>query len=114
MVERRKEDTMEPSKIRRLLAATAVVSVLAILVISPANAYWLNEGGAGPAAAPVVGNPGDGGQALATGVAEPVATTSGSGSVDTWMIVGVAGGFALLLAAGGALLTVHHRRVALP
>ena len=58
MVEQRKEATVDTSKTLRILAATAVVSALAILLTSPAQAYLPNEGG-GSVATPTVGNPGD-------------------------------------------------------
>jgi hypothetical protein len=133
MVIRRKEDRMEPSRTRRLLVTSAIVSALAVLMVAPANAYFVNEDGAGPTAAPLVGNPGDsawiaqgqaavqavgnagdGGNALSTRIAEPVGSTGSSGGIDTAMVVGLAGGCALVLAACGLFFTARHRRVALP
>ena len=57
MVEQRKEATVDTSKTIRMLAATAVVSALAILVTSPAHAYVPNEG-AGPVTRTIVGDRG--------------------------------------------------------
>ena len=57
MVEQRKEATVDTSKTIRLLGATAVVSALAILLTSPAQAYVPDEG-AGPVTRTIVGNPG--------------------------------------------------------
>lgn len=120
---------MTPQKTSRMLVATAVVSVLAILLVTPAQAYWANEGG-GSTPTAVVGNPGDSGwiaeQAPQT-VGNPgdgayvssgdttFATSTGSG-FDTQTFALIAGGavLALILCAGALVLSSRHRRVALP
>jgi hypothetical protein len=128
---------MEPSHTRRILATTAVVGALALLVLSPAQAYLPIEGdGAGstsastfqlrrdPGAAAggiaystsgaVVGNPGDAATAMQ---APDVATVASGGSdgIGTSLVVGLAGGALLLLAVGGAIvITTRRNRVALP
>ena len=56
MVEQRKEATVDTSKAIRMLAATAVVSALAILLTSPAHAYVPDEG-VGPVTRTIVGDP---------------------------------------------------------
>ncbi len=135
MVEQRKEATVEPSKTLRMLAATAVVSALAILLASPAQASFISDGGAGPVAAPSVGNPADSAwiaverAAAAQTVAnqrddarlspspidEPTVTSGGSDGLETGTFVAIAGGALLVLGAGALLLlTARHRRVALP
>lgn len=108
---------METSRALRILVATAVVSALAILLTSPAQARWVNEGGAVAVAAPTVGNPGDGAQASAPLVEQAVVTSSGSDGLGTVTIVAIAGGgaaLALVLGAGALLFTTRQRRVALP
>ena len=47
MVEQRKEAPVKTSKTLRMLAATALVSALAILLTSPAQAYVGSEGNGG-------------------------------------------------------------------
>jgi len=107
---------METSRAFRILVATAVVSALAILLTSPAQARWVNEGGAVTASAPTVGNPGDGAQASSPQVEQAVVTSSGSDGHGTVTFVAIAGGAALALAlgAGALLFTARQRRVALP
>jgi hypothetical protein len=131
MVQRPEEGTMEPSTARRLLLTTAVVSALAILVVSPANAYLPNEGGSAVTPAPVVGNPGDsawiaqgahasvanagdGADALLTRAVTPSGSSAGLSGIDTGTAVGLGGALLVALVAGGLLLSVRHRRVALP
>ena len=105
---------MEASRALRILVATAVVSALAILMTSPAQARWVDEGSAAPTTAPVVGNPGDGAQAQAPQVEPAVVASSGSDGFDTGTIAGIAGGTVLVLGAGALLFAARHRRVALP
>jgi len=107
---------METSRALRILVATAVVSALAILLTSPAQARWVNEGGAVTVSAPTVGNPGDGAQAAAPQVEQAVVTSSGSDGLGTVTFVAIAGGaaLALVLGAGALLFTARQRRVALP
>lgn len=102
---------MQTSSTFRILVATAIVSALAILMTSPAQAYWANEGGAAPATAPVVGNPGDGAQVPS---ASQVATSATASDGSDFTVV--AGGAMLVLAlgAGTLIFTSRHRRVALP
>jgi hypothetical protein len=130
MVERRKEAPMNTSKTSRMLVATAVVSALAILLVTPAQAYWVNEGGSSTPTA-VVGNPGDsswiseqapqtvgnpGDSAQGSAVETAVLTSSGSGGFDTQTFALIAGGalLALMLCGGAFMLASRHRRVALP
>ncbi len=104
---------MEPSTTFRMLAATALVSALAVLVASPAQAMYVNDGGAAAATATIVGNPGDGAQ-VGSPVEAPL-VTSGGLTLDTQTLVAIGGGALLVLLAAGALLfTSRHRRVALP
>ncbi len=118
----------------RILAATAVVSALAVLMTSPAQARWVDDSaGAVPTtpsvgnpgdsawialeqatAAQTIGNPGDGASASATRIEGPLATSAASDGFDTGTFVVVAGGAVLLLGAGALLFTARHRRVALP
>lgn len=87
---------MSPSKTLRLLAAMLVVTALAVVLASPAHAYWENDSSAPQAPAPVAA-PGSGdGTAYGT-------------------ILAVAGGtvVVLLLGAGAFLVATRHRRVAL-
>ena len=119
---------METSRALRMLVATAVVSALAILVTSPAQARWVDEGSGVSATAPVVGNPGDGAQVPAPvvgnagdGAQVPTAqvgsatmASSGDDGLDGATIAGIAGGIVLVLGAGALLFTARHRRVALP
>ena len=104
---------MQTSSTLRILVATAVVSALAILMTSPAHAYFVNEGGDVSVTAPIVGNPGDGAQVPAAQI-EPAATTSSVSDGSDFLIY--AGGTVLVLAlgAGALLITARHRRVALP
>jgi hypothetical protein len=55
-----KEATVETSRILRMVVATAVVSALAVLFTTPANALLRSEGGGGYTVTAIVGNPGDG------------------------------------------------------
>ncbi len=113
MVKLSKEAAMQTSSTLRILVATAIVSALAILMTSPAQAYWVNEDSGTPATAAIVGNPGDGAKVHSTSI-EPVATTStASDGVDFAV---VAGGALVVLALGAGMLlfTARHRRVALP
>lgn len=135
MVEQRKEATVEPSKTLRMLAATAVVSALAILVASPAGAWYSDvQGNGGPVVAPSVGNPGDsawvaleaatasqtvgnpadGAQISPSRIEKPTVTSGGSDGLGTGTFIALAGGVALMLGAGALLFTARHRRVALP
>lgn len=118
-----------------MLAATAVVSALAILVTSPAQAYLPNEGGGAVTPTAIVGNPGDSGwiavesatapqtvgnpgdgAQVSSPQTQPVVTSSGSDGFDTGTLIALASGAALLLVlgAGALLFTARHRRVALP
>lgn len=95
---------MEPSKTFRMLAVTAVVSLLAILVTSPAQAMYDDAAGGGSAPAPIVANPGD-----------PAQVASGGLDLGALTFVAIGGGALLvLLAAGAVLFTSRHRRVAMP
>ena len=135
MVEQRKEATVYTPKTLRMLAATAVVSALAILLTSPAQAYLPNEGGGSvtatttvgnpgdsawislqPAtAAQTVGNPGDGAQVSSPQI-QSVATSSGGEGFDSATFLALASGAVLLLVlgAGALIFTARNRRVALP
>ena len=119
MVEQRKEATVEPSKTLRMLAATAVVSALAILVASPAGAWYSDvQGNGGPVVAPTasqtVGNPADGAQISPSRIEKQTVTSGGSDGLGTGTFIALAGGAALMLGAGALLFTARHRRVALP
>jgi hypothetical protein len=128
MIKRRKEGTVETSRALRILVATAAVSALVILMTSPAQAYYVNEGGDVSVTAPVVGNPGDGAQVPTpvvgnVGDGAQVATaqvdnatvaSSGSDGFDGGTIAVIAGGVVLALGAAALLFTARHRRVALP
>lgn len=117
---------MQTSSTFRILVATAVVSALAILMTSPAQAYWANEGSDASATTPVVGNPGDGAQVPAPvvgnagdGAQVPAAygTTvapSGSDGFDGTTIAVLTAGIVLVLGAGALLFQTRQRRVALP
>jgi hypothetical protein len=98
MVERRKEAPVNPSKTFRLIAVTMVVSALAVLLTSPAHAYWENDSSAPAAPAPVA------------------APSGGAEGTSYGTILAVAGGtvVVLLLGAGALLVATRHRRVALP
>ena len=101
MVEQRKEAPVETSKTLRMLAATALVSALAILLTSPAQAY--------------VGSEGDGGSATTLSVGGPGDSTEVALGLGTEAIVAIAGGAVLLLVGAGAFLFMaRHRRIALP
>ena len=90
MVERRKEATVYPSKTLRMLAATAVVSALAILLTSPAQAYLPNEGGGSVTATTTVGNPGD--SAWISLAPATAAQTVGNPGDSAWIAQGSATG----------------------
>ena len=113
MVKLNKEAAMQTSSTLRILVATAVVSALAILMTSPAQASFVNEGGGVSVTAPVVGNPGDGAQASAPQI-EPATTPSSVSDGSDFLVA--AGGAVLVLAlgAGALLITARYRRVALP
>ena len=100
---------MGTSKTFRMLVATAIVSALAILVTSPAQARWVNEGGA--MVTPTVAAP-SGAQAPRQ-VESPAATSDGSDGFDTRTLALVAGGAALLAGAAAFLLVARSRKVAL-
>lgn len=100
---------MGTSKAFRMLVATAIVSALAILVTSPAQARWVNEGGA--MVTPTVTAP-SGAQAPRQ-VESPAATSDGSDGIDTRTVALVAGGAALLAGAAAFLLVARSRKVAL-
>lgn len=101
---------MGTSKAFRMLVATAIVSALAILVTSPAQARWVNEGGAAMVT-PTVAAP-SGAQAPRQ-VESPAATSDGSDGIDTRTVALVAGGAALLAGAAAFLLVARSRKVAL-
>jgi hypothetical protein len=115
MIERREEGTMDPSTNRRVLVTAAVVSVLAVLLAAPANAYLMNEGGPATTSAPLVGNPGDGAVAAQAATrTEPLVAPGASDGIGTEAIVGLGASLALVVAIGALFFTVRHRRVALP
>ena len=103
---------METSRALRILAATAVVSALAILLTSPAQARPVNEGDAASVVDSSVGNAVAGAQAPS-----PRARRDGRdlewvrGSTRTFIII--AGGVVLVLGAGALLVTPRQRRVRL-
>ena len=100
---------MGTSKAFRMLVATAIVSALAIFVTSPAQARWVNEGGA--MVTPTVAAP-SGAQAPRQ-VESPAATSDGSDGIDARTVALVAGGAALLAGAAAFLLVARSRKVAL-
>lgn len=119
-----------------MVAAMAAVSALALLAIAPAHALLLNDGGGGGSASATtvgnpgdsawiareravgpqtVGNPGDGASVTPVQIEQPSAAPSGTdGSFDAAMLAAIAGGVVLALGAGALVLTVRHRRMALP
>ena len=90
MVEQRKEATVYTSKTLRMLAATAVVSALAILLTSPAQAYLPNEGGGSVTATTTIGNPGD--SAWISLESATAAQTVGNPGDSAWIAQGTATG----------------------
>lgn len=101
---------METSRALRILAATAVVSALAILLTSPAQARPVNEGDAASVVDSSVGNAVAGAQAPSLQLGEAAVTSSGS---DRRTFIIIAGGVVLVLGAGALLVTPRQRRVRL-
>lgn len=109
-----------------MLAATAVVSALAIVVTAPAHAMYTNDGGGtGSIPTPTVGTPADGalkqesttspaGGKLVTPVEASKVASGGADGFDTAMVLAIAGGVVAALGAGTLLVVTRHRRTALP
>lgn len=104
---------METSRALRILAATAVVSALAILLTSPAQARPVNEGDAVSVVDSNVGNAVAGAQAPSPQLGEAAATSSGSDGFDRRTFIIIAGGVVLVLGAAALLVTPRQRGVTL-